>query len=468
MIDVSKISEEDALKLIEFDESHFFDHKSKYIEPAKLQLAASTFANSDGGEILVGIDDTSVSKDLTKWNGFENPELANNHITVTPQTSPTMPVFFEFLQITGKENQGLVLKITIRKSADVHRISKRDVWVRRGAQKKQLFGEEVTNLKLSKGLISFEDQLVSNFDVDELKNSSVLKEFLDDYSPRTNPDEFLHKQRLIRKNPDGELNATYSGVLLFGKNPPAILPKKCSIKISRYDTSEQTPRREHLKDQHTIEGPLYNQIESALERITEIVENSPVLGEKGPEKAKYPNETIKEILVNSVIHRDYNISDDILIFIFNNRIEIKNPGLLPGHITKDNILLERFARNPTLVRLLNKYPDPPNKDIGEGLNTAFEKMTEVQLQTPVIDIPPNAVIVTIPHQSLASPEDAVLKYLETNHEITNTVARKLTGIRSENAMKGVFKKLQSRCLIERVPGKLGSLSAWQKIQNDSS
>jgi ATP-dependent DNA helicase RecG len=62
------------------------------------------------------------------------------------------------------------------------------------------------------------------------------------------------------------------------------------------------------------------------------------------------------------------------IRIFDNRIDVESPGRLPAHITPENILKERFARNPTLVRLINKFPNPPNKDVGEGLNTAFAAM----------------------------------------------------------------------------------------------
>lgn len=461
MIDVRKIDEEDALKIISNDESHFMDHKSKYIEPGKVQLAASSFANADGGEIFIGIEDTQQSKDISNWLGFERQEFANNHITVIPQTTPTLPVSFEFLQITNKENLGYVLRVTVRKSAEVHKTARGEIWVRKGAQRNQLTGEAINNLKLSKGLIAFEDKAIENFNVEELISSPKLQEFLQGYSPKTDPNEFLHKQRLIGKETDNVERATYAGVMLFAENPVTILPKKCAIKITRYDTSELNPKREHLKEQFTIEGSAYDQIEDALKKITEILAESTVLGDKGIEKARYPNETIKEIVVNAVIHRDYNISDDILIFIYNNRIEIKNPGLLPGHITTDNILLERFSRNPTIVRLLNKYPDPPNKDIGEGLNTAFEKMTEVKLKTPFIEIKDNAVIVTIPHQPLASPEEAVLEYLKNNPEITNGIARKLTGIQSENSMKRVFKKLQEIYLIEQVPGKQGSSFAWQ-------
>ena len=462
MIELKKISESDALKLIKMEESHFFDHKSKYVSGANLQLAACTFANSDSGEIYVGIEDTKDGNfDISKWNGFERQELANQMISVVSEAVPLLPTSFEFLEIAGKENQGKVLHVSIGKSAEIHKTAQNEVWVRKGAQKLKIVGDAITNLRLSKGLISFEDQLVDNLDVQEIISSPVLKCFLENYSPKTSPEEFLHKQRLIRKNSGNESRCTYACVLLFAENPSTVLPKKCAIKITRYDTSELVPRREHLKEQFTKEGPLYDQINNSLGEIKTIVENSTVLGETGPEKAKYPIEAIKEILVNAVIHRDYNISDDILVFIFNNRIEIKNPGLLPGHITKDNILGERFARNPSIVRLLNKYPNPPNKDIGEGLNTAFEQMTAVKLKPPVIVIHPTAVLVTIPHQPLAEPEEAVLEYLSNNLEITNNIARKLTGIASENAMKGVFYKLQKRNLIERVPGKLGVNSAWQ-------
>ena len=60
--------------------------------------------------------------------------------------------------------------------------------------------------------------------------------------------------------------------------------------------------------------------------------------------------------------------------VFDNRVEVESPGILPGQVTVKNILDEQFARNGMLVRLVNKFPDPPNKDVGEGLNTAFKAM----------------------------------------------------------------------------------------------
>ena len=148
--------------------------------------------------------------------------------------------------------------------------------------------------------------------------------------------------------------------------------------------------------------------------------------------------------------------------IYDNRIEVESPGRLPGHVTKDNILREQSARNPKIVRIINKFPDPPNKDVGEGLNTAFEAMRKLDLQFPEIEERENSVIVHIRHAPLASPHDVVMSYLANHDEVSNGIVRELTGIGSENVVKQVFLDLAKRKILEKVPGKKGSASAWQK------
>ena len=180
------------------------------------------------------------------------------------------------------------------------------------------------------------------------------------------------------------------------------------------------------------------------------------------EVISYPKETLHEIITNSILHRDYSIVADVQVRIFDNRIEIESPGRLPGHVTAKNILDTQSARNPTLVRLINKFPDPPNQDVGEGLNTAFSAMAALRLKPPIIMEKDNSVLVIIPHEPLASAEEIVLNYVDTNAEITNRVARDITGIRSENTMKNVFLRLKQRGIIEPIPGRKGAASAWRK------
>lgn len=462
-MDTFTINIREAEQILLNTENQFLDFKSKRISGKKIQETVVAMANADGGEIFVGIEDPNVKieNSLEHWIGFKNYEEANPLIrTISQDIKPQPLVEFEYYQIDSLKEKGLVLKISIEKSQDVHLTSSHEAFLRKNAQNLSIIGDHLVDLKLSKGVTSYEDQVISGYSSEELKSEPELIKFLKIYSPKTEPLQYLKKQRLVKLD-SNENNTIVAGILLYAENPSVIIPKKCAIKISRYETREIEPQREHLKEQSTIEGSINYQIDESVVSIQKIIESMKILRENKLESVKYPIEAIKEILVNAVIHRDYNVSDDILVTIYDNRIEVKSPGRLPGHITKDNILDERFARNAKIVRLLNKYPNAPNKDIGEGLNTAFQKMKEMRLKAPIIDQTDFAVIVTLPHEPLASPEDLVLEYLKDHSEITNTIGRKLSGISSENTMKRVFYRLRDREIIEKVPDKKGGNSAWR-------
>jgi ATP-dependent DNA helicase RecG len=247
-----------------------------------------------------------------------------------------------------------------------------------------------------------------------------------------------------------------------------MLPRKCGVRISRYETSVDDPEREHLKESFYIEGPAYRLIHRSVDKITSILSGIAMWGTQGAERKGYPPEAIWEVFVNAIIHRDYAISDDVHVTIFNNRIEIASPGKLPGYVRVDNILDARFSRNSKLVRCLNRYHEAPNKDMGEGLNTAFQKMKEWKLQPPIIEEKDNYIKVTIRHAPLALPAEAIMAFLQTHEEITNAQARDLTGIKSENAVKQEFYRLAKQGLICPVKEKRGSKSAWCLVSRSTS
>jgi ATP-dependent DNA helicase RecG len=136
---------------------------------------------------------------------------------------------------------------------------------------------------------------------------------------------------------------------------------------------------------------------------------------------------------------------------------------LPAHVTIKNIRKERFARNGAIVRLLNKFPNPPNRDVGEGLNTAFEKMTQLGLKEPQIEELDSDLLVTIRHEPLASPEQTIKNYLENHDTIKNKVARDITHIRDSDKMKRILSKMADSDEIEAVPGaKFGGMKYRKK------
>src|SRR5439155_7726349 len=243
-------------------------------------------------------------------------------------------------------------------------------YIRRGAQSLPVdTPDAMKRLEYSKGLTAFETE-ATNVSKAEVVTSGTIKQFIREVVPAAKPEEWLRKQMLLR---DGR--PTVAGVLLFAEEPQALLPKRCGIKVYRYKTTELDGFRDALAfTPKTVEGCLYKQIKEAVKLTTEITESIPKLGAQSLEQIKYPPETLHEIITNAVLHRDYSIADDIHIRIFDNRIEVESPGPLPAHVTPENILEERFSRNGVIVRWINKFPDPPNKGVGEGLRTAIEAM----------------------------------------------------------------------------------------------
>lgn len=216
--DTTIIELKDAHELLEnVQESHFLDFKSKELSGKGLQKIITAFANAEGGEVYVGIKDSkeNVSQLIERWDGFQDIEEANQLIqNIFQDIKPLLSLDYEFMKIKNNEDRGLVFKITVFKSADLHYTSADKVYVRRSAQNLELKNqEEILNLKLSKGLISYEDQLIGNYSIEELVDSNQLNNFLKGYSPNTEPEEYLKKQRLIRKS-GLELLPTIASVLL--------------------------------------------------------------------------------------------------------------------------------------------------------------------------------------------------------------------------------------------------------------
>ncbi|MFS0841110.1 ATP-binding protein [Paenibacillus sp. 1P03SA] len=458
---IKEISLDEAIAYCEKQESYLFDRKALRVQPRQLEKHAVAFANADGGELVIGIaDDGDEPSPSKRWNGANDMEDFNSIIQSLIHLSPSIDFKYKYLKCT--ELDGLVLLLAIEKGNQVHKTSDNSVYVRFNASSIQFKDpEKIQELAFAKGTSSYEDELVKTIPVERVVESKTIKNFLEQITTESDSLEYVVNENLVDLI---TFDPRVAGVLLFSDNPSPNLPRKCAVKIARYETREDDPERDHLKDSYTLEGPLYNLIYDSVAKVTEIMSEIKMWTVDGLKTVEYPPEAIHEIITNAIIHRDYSISDDVQIQIFNDRIEVLSPGRLPGYITVENILDSRFSRNTKVVRTLHRYNKAPNKDMGEGLNTAFQKMKEWRLKSPEIIEERNFVRVIIPHTSLASPEQSVLDFLEKNEVIRNRQARELTGIRSENTMKNVFYKLRDEGLIERVPFLEGPNSAWRKTK----
>jgi predicted HTH transcriptional regulator len=105
---------------------------------------------------------------------------------------------------------------------------------------------------------------------------------------------------------------------------------KAAVKVYRYTTTDAVGSRDTLvADPVTVEGHLYKQIKDAVETTTKQIEGIQTMGPQGLEDVQYPPETLHEIITNAVLHRDYAVSDDVHVRIFDNRVEVESPGDCP-------------------------------------------------------------------------------------------------------------------------------------------
>ncbi len=458
-IQVVPVSQLGAEKLFEIEEGQFYDVKAIEVSPSKLTKALSAFANADGGDLYVGIAESAMNGNKVRsWSGFKDQEAANGHLQCFEAIFP-LGQDFAYELLNCPSFSGLVLHIQVNKTREIKKASNGLPYLRRGAQNLPInTTEALRQLERAKGITTFESETVC-VDKTLVTESETIQEFIEEVVPRAEPEPWLKKQILVR----GDF-PTVGGVLLFADEPQAILPKRCGIKIYRYKSKTSEGFREALAFQPiTIEGAVYAQIKTAVETTTEKIEEIPKMGDESLEQIKYPPEALHEIITNAVLHRDYSIADDVHIRIFDNRVEIQSPGRLPAHVTVKNILKERFARNGAVVRILNKFPNPPNKDVGEGLNTAFAAMHRLNLREPDITEVENSVLVTIRHESLASPEEAILDYLEHNPHINNSEAREVSHVTEDHRIRTIFRQMEARGLIERLPGSVTSNTRYRKV-----
>lgn len=438
--------------LLQRHESQFFDRKQVELKPGKLATHIAAFANADGGQIVVGITDGKGSTPTLA--GFTRQEEANAHIQqsyfgLDPAVDGLVHRFHEYRdQNTGHFRY--LLDIEVPRSTHVHYTSDKHCYIRKGAQSIQVPDDRIGDLLYSKGVKSYEDSRIVGYDSASLlahkaANSYFLR------VPTADKSAFLRSQRIVAPSHNGAFEATACAVLLLDDSPQAALPTRCGIKILKLETTETKYDRKFLVDDPiSIEGCAEQLINDSVGKILEMMSLISFEREGEYVTLSFPREAIHELVANAVLHRDYSIKDDIQIRIYQNRIEIQSPGRLPGPVNTTNIRHERFARNPKLVRLLNKLPSPPNRDVGEGIDTVFNTMAGAKLREPQFVESANFFVATLRHESAATPQQQILTWLreKEGRTITNSVARDLTGIGGENKIKRIFQGMMSAGLIE--------------------
>lgn len=363
-------------KLLSFPEGQTFEVK-RVGDNAKKIKTITALANTDGGFLILGIEDSNKASGRDRVYGIqENREsiaelkqLLGHRIIPQINSPHSEPLsFFEIGCTLRDQSKGSILVVKVGKSYAVHSVVDGGTLIRVGDTNRYLNAGEITELSMQRGTTSAVNILA---DVPfALLDTIYWKEYRNHRKLTRDIDQALLHLGLARENEAGKLLPTRAAVLLFAEEPSGLLDTKCSIRIFHYrgETIEHTVDTNLLRTPKSVTGPLTVQIASARDLVVDSLAAGVQVGPLGFEIAqRYPVRVITEAITNAVIHRDYRLSSDIHIRIFANRIEIESPGILPGGVTTQNIGTNgSHPRNIALTNHLRAFPQAPNNDIGNA------------------------------------------------------------------------------------------------------
>ncbi len=249
--------------------------------------------------------------------------------------------------------------------------------VRDGDRNRPLTPRHLRRLMMERGAVSFEALVPDGARLDDIAWEKVEQYLatLEGLSA-TNREEALLQRGCLTRG-DDILRPTYAGLLLFGCEPQRWVPT-CKILAVRYPgrTMDDSFIREEIL------GTLPEQIRRAEAFVVSNMRRGVRLQAlERAEETEYPTEVVREAIVNAIAHRSYQVrGNEIRVLMFSDRIEFYSPGRLPGHVTVENLVDERFSRNECIVQVLSDMGFIER--LGYGIDRMIRHMAEAKLPPP--------------------------------------------------------------------------------------
>ena len=355
----------ELLEIIANGENSGVEFKRDTLQNYDLAKALVAFSNLDGGMVLLGVEDDGSIAGLTR-SPLEEWVMNTCRDKIRPGIIP----FFEIIKDTepGKD----VAIVRVPRGVDVHsqwHNNKHTYYIRVGTQSREPTPQELGRLFQQRGMIRAETRPISGTTINDLDRRR-----LKDYFRRvrqqdipSNSDDAGWETLLINTDIMSESGVSVFGMLLFGKTPNKYLPQSGIDAVAfsgtekEYDAKERKQLRGAMtplmdQDGNLLETGLVEQAADFVRRNTHVYSYLED-GARRVDTPAYPEEVIRETIVNALIHRDYLFSDtDVELAIYEDRLEVISPGKLPNGITPERMRLgTRAARNNFLKDFMRDY-----------------------------------------------------------------------------------------------------------------
>ena len=240
------------------------------------------------------------------------------------------------------------------------------------------------------------DARIEEIDFDLLKNLGIADKFNSDNFP------------------------TVAGFLVFAKEKPQFKRSfnRYIVRCVKYKGSNVAT---DIIDKADIDGTLNEQIDAIQKFILRNIRTSAqIVGTKRVDRYEYPEKAIREIVANAVIHRDYRITETYTqVNIFEDRLEVFNPGCLPPGVTVDNIRDAQVSRNEIIAARLKDLDYL--EEYGRGVDIVFTEMEKWALLHPIFKNTTNSFKVILPGEKLSKLNERQFRiwdYLVEKKQIT--------------------------------------------------
>lgn len=378
-----------------------------------LAVTSVAFANVHGGKIIIGIEDKDKQPPL---NQSINVKIANE--TVTRLKSLCFNVGFQLGEIENHANGSQFFSITVYPTLkSVATTADGKIYIRIGDQCQPARSEDIVRLASEKDAFQWELQIRNlsyaeipemniQWFADEIRKSDRVKQNIKELSDI----EIIEHYNLIDK---GKL--TNLGVLWLGTAAQrSRLVYPLTVQYIVYDELEKKVRKEDWQDYSKNPKELLLEIEKEAIELTYYDEFP--LGLFRNKIRHYDARLIRELLINAIAHKSYTISGDIFIRVYQDRLEITNPGGLPLGITKDNILHTTYRRNPHIIRILHDLKLMEGEGTGYNLIYEITSRDAKAFPIPISDYNSTSVI----QYSRILDEEAVLllDFIATNYQLS--------------------------------------------------
>lgn len=422
----------------------------------KLYDTLSSFSNKSGGGIIIfGLDE---NKDFEIVGVYDPDDLQKQVTNKCNEMIPKVRANFTVLSINNKTIVSAEIpevlieeKPCYYSGAGINKGS----YIRVGDSDEHMTSYEIYNLMSYKKKIDEDTRVIEKASLDDLDMEKVNEYINIVKKNRPNFSKFkgnvaLEKLGIVSKI-DNEYKPTVTGILSFGICPDLILPQLVvtAAVIPGFNIGDTGSIGERFVDNKRITGTISEMVKLSVEFIMKNMKKRTIIHKETGErldKMEYPVDAIREAVINSLVHRDYSIhteSNYIAIRMFNDRLEITNPGGLYGDLTIENLdeIINPPVRNKTLVRILEELEEIENRS--SGIATMINSMRELKLQPPIFKDDRGNFSVTFKNHNLMTKEDREW-LIKINKELTDNEAHAVVFIKNNEKMtNGDYQKLNN-------------------------